>query len=506
MAADAARSLEDLCRAFLAQTQSELEMRFGTRGRPVDRLAFDRIVSKLKAAGFTAGHTEHMLRIQTEYFDPRTGIQKLSNVRTTIKGVGAIQAYCKTGVITEGERNEPRSSVTFEQKRAFKEQEGEPSKPVDMDEWNIRVSLQREEVLDTKDGRVRQVLSDWASVRKVFRLIHRTSFTHSSYPISVDMSVVRSSARNKRGRMLPVQTYTEARLNDQAEQFEVELEALRYQVGDATGLARAFRSVSKTVLSAIQNSNYPIPSTLQNKVAKAYYASVNGGEPSGFIRARDFIGPSSVSLELPNISEGSGAKVSVLEDYAVTDKADGLRKLLYVGDKGRIYLLDTNMNVQFSGLFTTDEWIGTIIDGEHIIHDKFGNYLDAYAAFDCYFFKGDDVRKEPLVSGDGADGRLKRLSTVVSGLNPKPVVDGTQPMRISRKAFYAGGNIFANCSKVAKAIAEGAFEYETDGLMLTPVSLGVGMDSQEGSPPNRKRTWARSFKWKPPEQNTIDFL
>ena len=50
------------------------------------------------------------------------------------------------------------------------------------------------------------------------------------------------------------------------------------------------------------------------------------------------------------------------------------------------------------------------------------------------------------------------------------------------------------------------FEYNTDGLIFTPNYLGVGSDVIGKSGPNKKKTWDFSFKWKPSEFNTIDFL
>ena len=50
------------------------------------------------------------------------------------------------------------------------------------------------------------------------------------------------------------------------------------------------------------------------------------------------------------------------------------------------------------------------------------------------------------------------------------------------------------------------FEYETDGLIFTPANTGVGSNKIGESLPPTKMTWENSFKWKPPEFNTIDFL
>ena len=50
------------------------------------------------------------------------------------------------------------------------------------------------------------------------------------------------------------------------------------------------------------------------------------------------------------------------------------------------------------------------------------------------------------------------------------------------------------------------FEYETDGLIFTPINKSVSSNSLGVFENPRKKTWTHSFKWKPSEFNTIDFL
>ena len=41
-------------------------------------------------------------------------------------------------------------------------------------------------------------------------------------------------------------------------------------------------------------------------------------------------------------------------------------------------------------------------------------------------------------------------------------------------------------------------------MIFTPINCGVGGDNKESL--KKKITWNESFKWKPPQYNTIDFL
>ena len=79
--------------------------------------------------------------------------------------------------------------------------------------------------------------------------------------------------------------------------------------------------------------------------------------------------------------------------YTVTDKADGDRKLLFINNKGKIYLITTNMNIQFTGAETKNKDLyESILDGEHILYNKKGQFINLYAAFDIYFINNKDVR------------------------------------------------------------------------------------------------------------------
>ena len=60
---------------------------------------------------------------------------------------------------------------------------------------------------------------------------------------------------------------------------------------------------------------------------------------------------------------------------------------------GRIYLIDTNLRVQFTGAQCgNDRFFNTLLDGEHILHDKAGRFINLFAAFDAYYIAGKDVR------------------------------------------------------------------------------------------------------------------
>ena len=58
----------------------------------------------------------------------------------------------------------------------------------------------------------------------------------------------------------------------------------------------------------------------------------DGSPEKSYVTSRDFIGFSSVSLEMPNITpiNPESDAANIRNPYTVTEKADGIRKLLYI--------------------------------------------------------------------------------------------------------------------------------------------------------------------------------
>ena len=161
----------------------------------------------------------------------------------------------------------------------------------------------------------------------------------------------------------------------------------------------------------------------------------------------------------------------------------------------------------------------SLLDGEHILHNKQKEFINLYAAFDIYFIKGVDVRAEgfmPVRNEDDSEKisemkwRFPKLINAIKMLEPVSIVkDKESPIHINHKNFYDTNNkksIFAGCNFILKKINDGAYDYFTDGLIFTPMNMGVGMNKIGEQVKTKKVTWEHSFKWKPIEFNTIDFL
>ena len=98
---------------------------------------------------------------------------------------------------------------------------------------------------------------------------------------------------------------------------------------------------------------------------------------------------------------------------------------------------------------------------------------------------------------------IKNLAAVSS------ISDKQSPLRIENKNFKADGpnnDIFQCCNTILAEQKQGLYEYEVDGLIFTPANFGVACNKPGEAGPLNKPSWEYSFKWKPPEFNTIDFL
>ncbi len=534
----------------------ELEVRFGTRGiKPLTKIDYNNVIQKLKSLGFSSANEEgaYMLRIQTEFLDPVTGTFKLSNnIRTEIRGFQVIQEYCKHNDLNKILKSDYYSgnNVEFHKKSLYKT-EKESYFPVNFDDFNFRVSYQTEERMRSSNPIIRSLTESWEKSKKVFRFINRVSFSHPDIPIVVDLSIVKNSTtiitNNGRKFMKPVYTTAESGVFENPEVYEVELEVNNNQVGPGTPyttpavLLAAIRKAIKFVLMGLQGTNYPISYPEQNDILHEYMKMIHveNYNPDKRIYTSDFIGPSSNTLQLENVlpvNKNTTNFISICKDYCVTEKADGERHMMYISKKGKIYLINNRMKLIFTGAETENvETFHSLLDGEIVLHDKNGKFINLYAAFDIYFKNGVDVRKYGFIPKSEEElktkYRLPILSNLIKELKPHFVITGQSqnskektvkkelglsPIRIECKKFYSSTTstknvngpitIFNLCKTILEKEKEGLFEYNTDGLIFTPENMGVGANKIGEAGPLKKITWDYSFKWKPPQYNTIDFL
>ena len=514
----------------------ELEVKFGTRGiKPLTKIDFDNVIRKLKSFGFTCANEEgyYLLRIQNQFLDPISGVFKLSQVRTEIDGFHTIQEYCKHNDINKLlNENAHSNNIKFVNKGLFSKgtyatKDLERIRPVNFDDFNFRVSYNVENILQNK-GIVSNIIKDWEKSKKSFRYLNRVTFIHPEYPIKVDMSIVKSS-KYEGGNPILEYTTGESNVFKNQEIYEIELEVDNSEIGHSkptnspAKLLEHIRKTIKYVLMGLQETNYPVSYPEQRLILQEYMKIIHAEnyDPKKHERvySNNFIGPSPKTLQINNIVKTNDNILipNIRNEYTVTDKADGERYLMIISSKGKIYLINQNMKVLFTGTETDEkEVFNTLIDGELILHNKNGKFINLYASFDIYYINKKDVRPLgfiPKTSNDTKSNfRVPLLKHVISLIKPKSIVkdDIISPIRIESKQFYPlqqqNQNIFEACKLIMDRDKEGLFEYNTDGLIFTPANMGVGVDEIGKIGKITKTTWDYAFKWKPTSFNTIDFL
>ena len=555
----------------------EMEVKFGTRGiRRITKADYDNVIKKLSSLGFKTVNTEgtYTLKIQPEFLDLKTGTFKISRdfdrLRVEINGINNIQEYCKNGNVQKlAERN--LSNAISIQKKTDVFEKDEPVQSADFNDFNFRVTYKMEEKVNLHGKLGREVLSNWDKIKKQFRYINRVTFSHPDLPFLVDLSIVRSSTKDSKGQLIKTYNIIDSNVFNNQESYEIEIEVNNFEAKNkyilGEDLVADIQKISKFVLCGLQKTNYPISYPEQKQVISDYMrvlheeeAKKRGQEyvPKDRAYPNDFIGPSSKTLQIKNIGPVNPdmviPNITAPFSYVVTDKADGDRHLMFINSKGKIYLINTQMEVAFTGAKTEEQrCFNSIIDGELILHDKNGVFINTFAAFDIYFASSTDLRTRPFVEVPykikdkkifEKSCRLPVLKEFMTVLKPESIMaqrisvgeavvgqykknsTNKSPMNFITKNFYpvfeesaskkedetstasaeATYNIFAACNFILQRVADNLYEYNTDGLIFTPTLFGVGGSNILEAGPLKKVRWDYSFKWKPPKYNTIDFL
>ena len=561
----------------------ELEAKFGTRGiKYITKMDYDNVVKKLKSLNFVSSQETgyYSLRVQPEFLDVRTGEYKntgdFEKFRVEVDGLTNIQEYCKTNDIRIVNDKSPNNVRLMRKLDVRLEDKSETFvQSANFDDFNFRVTLKTEETVSKTSKIGIEVFNTWNQAKKVFRYINRVSFKNDNYPFQFDLSIVRESSKNERRRMIQTYNIQESGVFTNPETYEIEIEVLKrslilpqFSKMTAETLSSELQRMVKYVLCGLQKTNYPISYPEQRLVASSYLRLLFEEEfkarketyvPKDRLYPSDFIGPGLVTLGIENIApinpDITVPNITAPYSYCVTEKADGDRHLLFVNEQGKIYLINMNMNVIFTGAKTNEErCFNSILDGELILHNKEELFINQFAAFDIYYINKVDVRARPFIKVPTKEDkyfeegcRLPLLKDFIKILNPVSINSSNQetkgavekiltiykkenksPISIVSKKFYPmfGAteekdltnldkyNIFEASNYILKKIGDNLFEYDIDGLIFTPTLLGVGSNKMLEAGPKKKITWDQCFKWKPSEAtqifpksyNTIDFL
>ncbi len=488
-----AKKLETMVTNWLPQPNRELEATFG-KGGQVDQTRFMAVVQRLKSKGYQEEPPVDYLTITIKDTMSTVNVRRdtlKANTRFTIKGTDDVRRYCR-------QESLDGISTTVILKTAT----GNPDEDdLQIEDYEMKFKVRREEERSNKEAIVNEIKSTWATQKKAFRLIRRWTFKGDGCVF--DLSMVRSSKRNESGAYVFTETFGSSNYNilTQPPTYEVEVE-LKHADGldTKTAMTRLVKAVGE-ILRGLQRSSVLIRKSQKESALSSYKALVKSDLFRG-VKPRTLEMKNFVAKKIPNTP-------NIREGYNVTDKADGLRVLGYCNENGELFMIDKALNVYRTGL-KNEACKNSLVDGEWITNvkdeknPKVQRSTSQLLLFDIYIAPDNKVvDKLPFYEFEpAAKTRFNELSQWVKLWNtggPATVVLGVTAKNrliVSMKLFEfarKGKEIFDKAARVLRR----ATDYNTDGLIFTSNSMPL---------PPADSNFREQFKWKPSEDNTIDFL
>jgi SAM-dependent methyltransferase len=361
---------------------------------------------------------------------------------------------------------------------------------VDIPEYRARLSLSSEKQLDSSN----QINATSKEIRQKKRM----SFFNDD--IRVDMTVV-----NKIDKLGGSNVW-----NPGAMTYEIEVEYVqpaKVDVAlDLNGVVKRMLDVFNLILSLIDGSRHVL-SLRQTTDVHGLYTRLTS------TNAMKFVGFKPVTLESTHLATtndlagggggAGGGRGSLYVNtgtpaYTVTEKVDGLRHLLLVDSS--VYSIDDRCGFKMMARVDVG-YRNTLLDCEIVTSDKGRRTI---YVFDAYYIGGERVSTLPLLAlptPDGSPGnqtntRLHHAAAVVSALRGA-LHGGKGDIEVVMKEFKYCGTTPENFAFVCNSfLSQVPTGYTRDGLIFTP--------ALEAAPLTGK-TWSSALKWKPEDQNSIDF-
>lgn len=445
--------VKDLVNQYKEFKELELEGRYTGH---TSRLEFDRCIE------YCQGISEFEQELHDDVLDISA-----ENHRISILGKSQITAYCKNNTV-------PEDCIVIKKVPV--------AKPVQFELIDFKINLKKEE--PEKD--VNDILEKLYALDKTFRYKKRISFVNAKDGMRVDLTIVKSS-------VTPAKTFLNSGTASKTESYEIEVECISRH----KDITNSFLNTMFNLYRAIVDEEY-ICSKQEKKDVLDEYTKICF-DPTQPQPKKLFIGPQPVTLERVNIVDTVKGNINILSDYTVTEKADGERHLLFVDAKGRAYFINNRMNIKFSGI-TLKTVKNVILDGEYITTDILNRHIKHFAIFDAYYYESKSIRHLPLVGTK--DSRLAKIKDFVTAAKNS---FKEEDYDIYSKEFLFGSDIFEKAGDILNKSKTAGFPYKIDGLIFTPMLLGVGAIYKDQPMEKHVSVWRATFKWKPAEDNTIDF-
>ena len=525
--------IKEIIKLVLSNTNTELEVIFKhfSFNKEISKTDFNNIVSRLKSYNMNEIGSSDILDIRYLKKDDRG-----SNTRISINGISEIQKYCKHNNLQQLDG----SKIEYINKFRFKK-EHEIIYPIKISNYSLKINLNKE--IKVSKAKILSLQKEWMDKKKIFRLKKRYSFITGDNLFRYDLSIVKSSNKNNRGdSYIYSRDFETSEILENNEVYEIELEYIggtREKLLNLTGLSLPEKidfiftkmiEYSGIILQVLQKSYFILSkSKIKNILLDYARLATKNKNFKGYVNRKCWIGPQAISISMKNIreiKEEENILFNIRKGYCVTEKADGERHLLFIDKEKKIYLINNRFEVQYTGC-KTNNISNCILDGELITKNKRNINIYLFLIFDMYFSNNIDYRNRQFARTEQdiknlvPESRLEILKEIIKNENLiYEDSDGDKEegeledlkFHWNVKEFYFGDitnyskKIFEATKTVLEKDKSGILEYETDGVIFNPVLLPVGGYSKNGLPNTVGITWNAQFKWKPPEDNTIDFL
>ena len=488
------------------QEKYELEVTFG--GGNVSSATFMNVFKRLKSK---------YTQVDVDSEEKLNILLKKNDLRFTLPDFSDIEKYCKDNII-----NDKDYEVITKTRIAS-------SNDLSMKEYNAKFKMRKEETEIPKE-KVELVLSTWGTTDKAFRLIKRWSFVDGTNPadsaLQFDLSMVRSSARDKQGQYHMVKTFNEMPFTRSLPTYEIEVElkknpGLAFPEGISAEekkkiavnhyLTRLVKGVGE-VLRGIQQNILLIRKSEEDRVLLEYLGLTKLEQETARGRFA-FRGVKPVTMLLENLDKkGVKNKANLRDGFNVTDKADGLRVHAFCDETGELFMIDMAGHVYRTGL-RRQACANTLLDGEWITTDKDDAPIQQLLLFDYYMNGNRDISKKPFyaenergdVLEDTRHSYMKKWIENWSGGDGYEItIPGyrdkkQQLLQVSMKEFFFGKKGDDSIFKAAEDCYANAMRkmYKTDGLIFT--------SNEKALPTAPGGAFYSQLKWKPSHDNTIDF-
>jgi SAM-dependent methyltransferase len=534
---DEYNKIKDMIQLAISNSDTELEVIFKnvSFNKDISKTDFNNIVSRLKS--YSLKETSYTDNLDIRFL---TGYEKTSNMRITINGISEIQKYCKHNDIKkiDGSKCEYISKYRFTngKSKVF---------PIKIPNYSLKINLNKE--VKVSKQQILSLQTGWTKKNKIFRLKKRYSFITNDNLFRYDLSIVKSSKKNKRGdSYIYSRDFEGSEILDSNEFYEIELEYIggtRDKLLNLSGLSLDEKinfifgkmvEYMGIILQVLQKSYFILPKNKTKNILLEYARlAKNNNKFKGYIDRKCWIGPQPISLSMKHIriqKEEENVLFNIRKGYCVTEKADGERHLLYISKDKKIYLINNRFEVKYTGC-TVKNASNCIFDGELITKNKKNVNIVLFLIFDLYFANNQDYRSRQFArtEDDKSQGveesRLEILNTIITNEEFKyeknndtseeeGEVDYSRDIVFNWKIkeFYFGditnfsNKIFESTKIVLTKEKSNIMDYETDGVIFNPVKLPVGGYDEKGAHNKIGITWDAQFKWKPAKDNTIDFL